>query len=215
MKIISQKKRLSRSKLYVLLSNINEKRTILNIALEVLDGGADIIQLREKQLSDNELMSIAGDLQELTSKAKKLLIINDRVQIAKNIGADGVHLGQDDMNINDARKILGDKIIVGISTHNVKQALDAQNAGADYIAVGPIFPTKTKDYEPVAGIKFAQDVVKNINLPIFAIGGINQLNITRVLETGIFKVAISSAIIESPDITRATKEFKLMLQRIR
>ncbi|MGR3219927.1 MAG: thiamine phosphate synthase, partial [Candidatus Anammoxibacter sp.] len=116
--------------------------------------------------------------------------------------------GQDDMEIDEARAILGEKKIIGVSTHNLEQALKAERSGADYIAIGPAFATKTKDYEPVIGLKEANTVAGNVKIPIFAIGGVNMSNIDKVLDTGIFRVAISSAIINSGDITNITKEFK-------
>ncbi|MGR3318648.1 MAG: thiamine phosphate synthase [Candidatus Anammoxibacter sp.] len=208
MSIPGLNEKLAQSRLYVLLSNITSKHTILETAKCVLDGGADVIQLREKLLSDKDFIAVAEDLLNLTARTGAILIINDRVQIAGQIGADGVHIGQDDMEIDEARAILGEKKIIGVSTHNLEQALKAERSGADYIAIGPAFPTKTKDYEPVIGLKAAKAVAGNVKIPIFAIGGVNMSNIDKVLDTGIFRVAISSAIINSGDITNITKEFK-------
>ena len=202
------KNRLSQSRLYVLLSNITVKNSILETARLVIDGGADIIQLREKLLPDKDFVAIAEELLNLTARTEAILIINDRVQIAGQIGADGVHIGQDDMGIDEARAIFGENKIIGVSTHNLEQALKAETSGADYIAIGPAFPTKTKDYEPAIGLKEAKAVAGSVKAPIFAIGGINMSNIDKVLETGIFRVAVSSAIADSGDVREATRVFR-------
>ena len=202
------------SKLYVLLSNIGTKETLLEKARQVLNGGADIIQLREKSLPDKQFASIAEDLLNLTFNAKAILIINDRVHIASQIDADGVHLGQEDMEIEAARSILGEDKIIGISTHNFKQALDAKNSCADYIAIGPVFPTQTKaSYEPVIGTEITQEVARNLEIPTFAIGGITISNINQVMMAGISRVAISSAIVDSENVANSAKEFKRILIR--
>lgn len=211
MAILSLNEKLLRSKLYVLLSNISSKHSILETARLVLDGGADIIQLREKLLPDKDFISIAKDLLNLTSRNETTLIINDRVQLAKQIDAEGVHIGQTDMKIDEARSIVGNRKIIGVSTHDLKQAIEAEKNGADYIAIGPIFPTGTKDYEPAIGATIANEVSKNIKIPVFAIGGINLSNINQVLKTGISKIAISSAIVNSKDVTNITRKFKVKL----
>lgn len=203
--------KLSHARLYVLLSNISSKHSVLETARFVLDGGADIIQLREKLLPDKDFISIAEDLLRLTSKTEAALIINDRVHIAKLVNAAGAHIGQNDMKIDKARYILGAKKIIGVSTHSLKQAIEAEKDGADYIAIGPIFPTGTKDYEPVIGAEIASEVLINVKIPIFAIGGINLSNIGQVLKTGISKISVSSAIINSKDAAVSTKKFRDIL----
>lgn len=210
---VNLNEKLIHSKLYVLLSNIGTKPILLEKARQVLDGGADIIQLREKLLPDKEFFSIAEDLLNLTFNAGAILIINDRVHIAKQIDADGVHLGQEDIKIEVARSILGEDKIIGISTHNFKQALEARNSCADYIAIGPVFTTQTKDYEPDIGTEITHEVAKNLEIPTFAIGGINLSNIDQVIMTGISKVAISSAIVDSKDVANSTRKFKNKLIR--
>lgn len=216
------KKRLSQAQLYVLLSNINSRSSVLDTAKLVIEGGADIIQLREKYLSDKDFSIIAQDLRDLTSHTRTILIINDRVQIARTIEADGVHVGQHDMQVNNARGVLGEEKIIGVSTHTLRQAQEAQQIGADYIAIGPIFPTKTKEYEPPRGIGLAREVIeaisfqdptlKQCDMPIFAIGGITLSNIDQILKTGICRVAISSAIVNSEDVISTTKRFKCKLK---
>ncbi len=216
----SLKEKLATAQLYVLMSNLGTKQTILKIAKALLEGGVDILQLREKSLPEKEFTSIATDLQDLVADTEGILIINDYVRIANQINAAGVHIGQDDMDVEATKKVLGDGKIVGISTHNIEQFKKAKESKPDYIAVGPIFPTKTKSYEPVVGLKFACEVTKNLENdnrkqvpPVFAIGGINLENLGKVIEAGISRIAVSSAIIESNDITQKTREFKSILEK--
>jgi len=214
------KEKLLNAKLYLLLSNISDKKLILEKAKLALDGGADIIQLREKSISDKDYILIARDLQTLASETNAIFIVNDRVNIARDINADGIHIGQDDMEPDKVKEIIGPEKIIGVSTHNIDQALAALKSQADYIGIGPVFPTKTKSYEPVAGLGFVNRVVKTFMLnndtlnktPVFAIGGITLSNIDQVLQTGISRVAVSSAIIDSDDIAGTTKEFKSILK---
>lgn len=214
------KEKLLNAKLYLLLSNISDKKLILEKAKLALDGGADIIQLREKSISDKDYILIARDLQTLVSETNAIFIVNDRVNIARDINADGIHIGQDDMEPDRVKEIIGPEKIIGVSTHNMDQALAALKSNADYIGIGPVFPTKTKSYEPVAGLDFVNRVVKTFMLnsdtlnktAVFAIGGITLSNIDQVLQTGISRVAVSSAIIDSDDIASTTKEFKSILK---
>ncbi len=195
-------------RLYVLISSNIATKSVKEITKLVIDGGADAIQLREKTMTDSHFISLAGEIHDITCKSKTLLIINDRVNIAKELNADGVHLGQHDMGISEARNIIGNDKIIGISTHNIEQARQAQNEGADYVAVGPIYPTKTKDYEPPVGSGLIQEVAKEINIPLVAIGAITLNNLDEVLKAGATSVAVCSAIINSENILSSTKQFK-------
>ncbi|GJQ59978.1 MAG: thiamine-phosphate synthase [Candidatus Scalindua sp.] len=191
-------------------SNIASRPIKETVELTIL-GGADAIQLREKTMSDCEFISLAGDIRELTDKSDTLLIINDRINVAKEVNADGVHLGQLDRSIAEAKKSLGSEKIVGVSTHNISQAILAQEHGADYIAVGPIYPTKTKSMEPPVGLGLVQEVIKEIHIPFIAIGAINLSNIDQVCRAGVSRVAVCSAIISTNDILSSTREFKQKL----
>ena len=202
------KEYLHRMKLYVLISGKIAARSVNETARLVIDGGADAIQLREKTISDDEFISLAGEIRDITTKRGTLLIINDRVRVAREVNADGVHLGQHDMSITEAREIIGNEKIIGVSTHNIIQARQAQKDGADYIAIGPVYPTTTKNYEPSIGLEVIQEISREISIPFLAIGAITLENLDNVLKAGVSRVAVCSAIISSKDILSSTKEFK-------
>ncbi|MFQ5964561.1 MAG: thiamine phosphate synthase [Candidatus Scalinduaceae bacterium] len=195
-------------RLYVLISSNLAAKSVKETAELVINGGADAIQLREKTISDGEFISLAREIHDITIKNRTLLIINDRINVAMEVNADGVHLGQHDISISEARDIIGNEKIIGISTHSLVQARNAQKGGADYVAIGPIYPTKTKKHEPHVGITVLQEVAKEITIPIIAIGGITLENLDEVLNAGITGVAVCSAIISSKDILSSTKQFK-------
>lgn len=178
----------------------------------VIRGGAKIIQLREKDYPARVLYELALRFREITARADVLLIINDRLDIALAVKADGVHLGQDDLPLNAARK-LAPELLIGISTHSLEEALQARADGADYINIGPIFPTKTKKGvgqslgpDAIAAIK------QNIDVPFTVMGGINESNIDRVIAKGARRVAMVTAITQAPDIAGAVRSLK---QRIK
>ena len=205
---MTKKDSLHRMRLYVLISSNIATRSVNETAGLVIDGGADAIQLREKTISDDELISLAGEIRDITTKRGTLLIINDRANVARELNADGVHLGQHDMSITEAREIIGNEKIIGVSTHNIIQARQAQEDGADYIAIGPVYPTTTKDYEPSIGLEVIQEISREISIPFLAIGAITLENLGEVLKAGASRVAVCSAIISSKDILSTTKEFK-------
>ncbi|MDI6782280.1 MAG: thiamine phosphate synthase [bacterium] len=169
---------------------------------EIIAAGVSVVQLRvknTKDMPDSKLIILANMLRQIADEAAIPLIINDRIDIALTIGADGVHLGQDDMPIGAARNLMGNKII-GISTHSLAQARQAAENGADYIGIGPIFSTTTKhDAGQPLGCKIIHEICKTVNLPIVAIGGINEDNLTQVLETGVSVIAVVSAILKASD----------------
>ena len=205
------KKDISTSKLYILINNIGIKQEILRFAGFFLDGGVDVIQLREKRLPDKDFISIAEDLHRLIVDTNSIFIINDRVEIARDIGVDGVHIGQEDLPINKVREMLGNESIIGVSTHNIRQAVDAEFSGADYIGVGPAYRTATKDYEPVAGLDVVREVVTTIKIPVFAIGGIKLTDIEELRSVGVKRIAVSGAIAKSKNVLEIVKEFKKRL----
>ncbi len=198
---------LHKIRLYVLISSKIATRSVKETAKLVINGGADAIQLREKTIPDSDFLSLAGEVRDLTSKRGTLFIVNDRVNVARELNADGVHLGQQDMSVSEARDIIGKEKIIGVSTHNIIQARQALKDGADYIAIGPVYATSTKDYEPSVGLKVVQEVSREINIPIFAIGAIALENLDDVIKAGASRVAVCSAIINSKDIYSTTKEF--------
>lgn len=198
-------------KLYVIISSNLVKKPVLTTLEDVIQGGADIVQLREKTMPDSTFLTLAKEFKKITSQSKTLFIVNDRAEIAKKADADGLHIGQSDINISAARKIIGYSKIVGISTHTIVQAREAQREGADYISVGPIFYTGTKDYEPPVGLDYLKQVKREITIPFVAIGGINLENINDILNAGGSCLAICSAIICSDTIVQTTRSFKTQL----
>jgi len=178
----------------------------------LIAGGAKIVQLREKQLSKKELLFMAQKFRERTQEAGMLLFINDHLDIALAVGADGVHLGQDDLPLEYARR-LAPEILIGISTHSLSQALAAQAGGADYINIGPIFPTGTKQTPmPPLGPEAISRIRPHLTIPFTVMGGINRDNIEQVLKAGARKVAVVTAVTKAPDITRATEELRELIK---
>lgn len=177
-----------------------------------LRGGVDIIQLRSKCLSDLELFEIGKEIRRVTRKLKKIFIVNDRVDLMLALDADGVHLGQDDLPIGIARKIIGKQSkIIGRSTHSFSQARQAEKEGADYIGYGPIFGTPTKpDYQPV-GLESIRKVVESVHVPVVCIGGINQNNVEQVVSAGANRIAVVRAIFSASDPYEAAKNLKFAI----
>ena len=166
-----------------------------------LKGGAKVVQYREKDGSTRDMVATARKLQALTAAHGAILIINDRIDVALAVEADGVHLGQDDMPYEAARAILGDDAIIGITAHTVEEALEAQQMGADYVGLSPIFSTATKaDAGPAAGIAFVEEADKRLRIPTVAIGGISEANMGEVLAAGADCVAMISAVVTTENI---------------
>jgi thiamine-phosphate pyrophosphorylase len=170
----------------------------------ILHAGVKCIQYREKDLSRREIYGNAVTLRELTRSFDATLIINDHADIALAVGADGVHLGQDDLPLKEARKIMGGRI-VGISTHNLDQAKEAELGGADYIGFGPVFHTTTKDAGSPKGIDIIRTVKENVGIPVVAIGGISLDNIVSVVDAGADAVALATAICKGDMAVNAEK----------
>ena len=166
----------------------------LELAFEVLNAGCAIVQLRAKRLDDPSLLEIATKIRSACAHAGVPFVINDRADIAKLVEADGLHLGQDDLSIDDARKVVG-KIQIGVSTHSLEQAVAAQDQGADLIAFGPVFPTKTKENpDPTVGLEQLRTVCASVSRPVVAIGGISPENAGETLQAGAAHFAVISAL---------------------
>ena len=193
--------------LYFITDRNLGKKSIPEDVEAVVKAGVKIIQYRDEEIPPKYQVQIAKQLKEIC-KDKALFIINDRVDIALAADADGVHLGQEDFPIEEARKLLGNKII-GITVHNVEEALEAEKLGADYISASPIFETTTKlDAGKPVGVKLIEDIKKEVKLPIVAIGGINQENIEEVLKAGADGVAMISAIVTKDDVEKECKKVR-------
>lgn len=171
----------------------------------LLAAGVDVIQLRDKRVTDRELLVRARALRQLTRPRQTILIINDRPDIARLAQADGVHVGQDELTVKDARSLVGPELLIGVSTHSIEQARQAVLDGADYLGCGPVFPSPTKAFTEFPGLEFLRQVRAEIGLPAFAIGGIDSERIAQVRDTGFTRVAVSSAVWEAerPEVSIA------------
>jgi len=180
-------------------------RSDLEVLEAVIQGGAKIIQLREKEYAKRDLYHLALKFREITSSAEVLLIINDHLDLALAVDADGVHLGQDDLPLRVARKLAPD-LLIGASTHSLEQALQAQKDGADYINIGPIFSTKTKEgAEDFLGPEAITRISAMIEIPFTVMGGITVSNIDQVIAAGARKIAMVTAITQADNITETVE----------
>lgn len=183
------------------------------MAEAAIRGGADVLQLRDKSGAKSVIQNNAQEILHVSRKAQIPLIINDHADVAGAVGADGVHLGQEDGLIVEARKQVGSQAIIGRSTHSLKQALQAQEEGADYIGFGPIFPTPTKpDYGSI-GLKAIQAVHDQVSLPIVCIGGIDAQNIEQVMRAQGRCVAVVRAVCSAEDPESATRDVKVKVEQ--
>ena len=208
-----KKSRLQNRKLY-LVTNSDKFETedlFLNAVASALKGGVDIVQLREKNMTANKIMELGKKVKLLCAEHNALFIVNDRVDIAFALNADGVHLGQDDMDVKSAREILGEGAIIGVSTHALEQAQKAVEDGADYIGVGPVFITPTKPGRQSVGLEYVRWVSENIDLPAFAIGGIDLNNVSEVIANGAKRIAVVRAVINSENPELAAMNFLKVL----
>ena len=195
------------SGLYFITDQGLSKNGVFEDVKQVLNGGCRLVQYREKEKSAQEIITEAQAVMELCKQANATCIINNRVDVALAVDAHGVHLGQDDMPVTDAREILGKDKLIGVTVHNVEEALLAVEQGADHISVSPIFHTDTKkDAGKPAGIKLIKEIKPKVKVPIVAIGGIKQSNMLEVLSAGADAVAIISGILNSENVEEKTKE---------
>jgi thiamine-phosphate pyrophosphorylase len=200
--------RLGHARLYVLLDGRPTMEDFLQLAREVTAAGVDVVQLRDKHLDDRRLLERARALAEIARAAGCLFILNDRPDLAVLAGADGVHVGQEELSVKDARSIVGPRRLVGVSTHSIEQARQAVLDGADYLGAGPTFPSGTKQFESFPGLDYLREVACEIRLPAFAIGGITAENLPQVLQTGIGRVAVSGAVAAAADPVQAVRELR-------
>ena len=188
-----------------------EESNAVHVAEAMVKGGVDVIQLRGKERSIDELGELAEELHELTSRSSTPLIVNDHAEIARRVSVEGVHVGQDDDSVELARRKAGRAVVVGKSTHSLEQAHAARREGVDYIGFGPIFATPTKpNYVPI-GLSDIQRVHEEVSLPIFCIGGIAIDNLEQVISAGARRVAIVSGLLKAPDIANYAREAKRLL----
>ena len=183
---------------------LKENQSLSDAVKEAVNGGATMIQLREKNMSDDELKKEALLIKDSCNVP---LIIDNNIEVCKAVGADGVHVGQDDMPVKEARKILGPDYIIGATAHNVSEAIQAEKDGADYLGVGAAFGSSTKnDAKKIVSLEEYKKITQAVSIPVVAIGGINDTNIMKLKGLGLSGVAVVSAIFAKDDIEKATRE---------
>lgn len=200
--------------LYAILdTGIVERRNLKRVTHSLIKGGATLIQLREpKDLPAEDFLKDAVKVKEAIGSSKVLFIINDRVDIAFACGADGVHLGLSDLPIPVARKILGEKRIIGASVHTLSQAKVKEREGANYLGVGAVFETSTKPDSKIISLSTLKRIKESVRIPVIAIGGINKENVKKVLKIGADGIAVASAILKAENIQKATEEMKRIIE---
>lgn len=203
--------------LYVITDiNMAAPRSYLQIVREILEGGSNVIQIRDKTTPFDELMEIGKKIRQMVNEYGATMIVNDNPYLAREIDADGVHLGQHDMPVDIAREIVGQDKIIGLSTHSKQQALISTYQDVDYIGVGPVFSTSTKKSgnKPLGTDTLAW-IIKMLRTPVVAIGGIGSENISEVAEKDIAAPAVVSAIMKSKNLTNATRDLIDIIKKVR
>ena len=204
----SNKKLLASAKLYLILdTEVLDGDALLQVLKDSVRGGIDIVQLRNKKGSAKEILNFCHKILRIT-KHQVLFIVNDRADLSILSGADGLHVGQDDIDCMQARKMMGQGKIIGVSCQTLAHALKAQEKGADYIGFGSIFETQTKPGRKPMDLDLLQKVVKKIKIPVFPIGGISRGNIGRLIPLGVTRVAVCRDILLADDAAKVVREFK-------
>jgi thiamine-phosphate pyrophosphorylase len=192
--------------LYLVTDNSDDVEKFLNTIEEAIKGGVTVVQIREKTAETLDFYKLALKVKEITAKYDVPLIINDRVDVALAIDADGVHVGQSDMPCDVTRRLIGEDKIVGVSAATIEEAKKAEMDGADYIGTGAVFPTKTKDDAPSVTKEELKEIVESINIPVVAIGGINLENAGQLKDTGIAGLSVVSAIMSSDNPKKSSEK---------
>lgn len=203
--------------LYVVTdSQLSRCRSDAEVARMAYEGGADVVQLRMKNADGGAMLEQANLIRQYADEMCRLFIVNDRVDIAMASGADGVHLGQSDIPLETARRLMGDDAIIGISVDNVEQAVAAEEGGADYVGVGAVFQTSTKpDAMQGVGLGAVFEVRQAVDIPVVAIGGINRGNIQDVIRAGADSAAVVSAVVAQDDVAAAAHELRDLILKVR
>jgi thiamine-phosphate pyrophosphorylase len=210
----SSRERLHGVKLCVLVGGRESLAQFDQLIGKLVKAGVGLIQLREKDLDDRDLIVRARRLVERTRESQTLCIVNDRADVAVAVGADGVHLGQEDLSVKDARAIVGTRMLIGVSTHNIEQARAAVMDGANYLGAGPTFVSRTKSFDNFPGLEYLREVASEIRLPTFAIGGITAENLASVMAAGIERVAVGGAVVNAADPgLEACELFRMLNER--
>ena len=206
------KRSFSNCRLYVIVDRqAVGVRDPAQVAEAAIQGGADAVQWRDKKSSDQEFLRLAREIRAVTRRLNALFLVNDRVEIAQLAQADGVHVGHEDLSISEVRSLVGLSLLIGRSTHSLQEALEAQEAGADYIGVGPAFSTPTKPDYPAVGLDLIRQVKPAIRIPWVAIGGIDLVQLPLVLSAGATRVAVVRAVAGAANPEEAARNLKRML----
>jgi thiamine-phosphate pyrophosphorylase len=208
-----RRERLAGARLYLVCDARPGGREAAAVLRQALAAGVDIVQLRDKDLGDDELLVAADGFRALCEEHGALFFVNDRPDLARRAGADGVHVGQADMDVGQARELAGPDLLVGRSTHAPAQLAAAHDEQADYAAVGPVHETPTKPGRPAAGLGYVEHAARAAALPWFAIGGIDAGNLAEVIAAGARRVVVVRAIAEAQDVGVATRELRELLDR--
>lgn len=208
----SKEELLSKIQLYVIADKkICGGKDIEELVRRAIDGGAQMIQYRDKESDDAAFLSIASKLKAVCRERSVPFIVNDRTEIARQLDADGVHVGQKDLSVDEARRILGSEAIIGKSASNVDQAKRAEEEGADYVGIGPIFETLSKEIDRPIGVDIIWELKASLRIPFFPIGGINMGNVDQVTDAGATGIAVISAVVLSEDVKSAAAK---LLERL-
>lgn len=199
------RERLADARLCVLVDGAQDIDAFTARVRAIVDAGASMLQLRDKTLEGGTLVQRARALVEITRAGGALAIVNDRADVAAAAGADGVHVGQTDLSVHDARSIVGPRPLIGVSTHGIEDARRAVLDGANYLGAGPTFPSKTKAFDAFPGLDYLRQVSAEVTLPTFAIGGITAQNVGEVLAAGAARVAVSGAVARAEDPAAAVR----------
>lgn len=205
--LAARRLRLLESDLYLVIGPV-EGKDLIQTVLDAIEGGVDIVQLRAKDAPDEDLISVGAYLARLCHDRRVLFFINDRPDLVEPIGADGVHVGQDDLSVAEARRIAGPSALVGVSTHDAGQLAQAAKDGADYAGVGPVHETPTKPGRPATGYRYVHHASLHAELPWFAIGGIDAETVDRTLASGAERIVVVRAIAEADDPKAAAAQLK-------
>jgi thiamine-phosphate pyrophosphorylase len=206
----ARRERLRQARLY-LVCGAGEPRRLPDLVREAVAGGVDVFQLREKDLPDEELTSVADATRALCERIGALFVVNDRPHVAAHVGADGVHVGQEDMALAEVREIVGPDVLIGLSTHSPEQIDAVDPVVVDYIGVGPVHETPTKPGRPAVGLELVRYAAAHAPVPFFAIGGLDAGNVHDVIEAGAERIVVLRAIADAEDPRRAARELRHLI----
>ena len=206
---------LDAARLYALVDVCSDEATFRRFMIDIIEGGVDVIQLRDKQSNDRTLLSRSRIIKNCIAASKRnvLFIMNDRPDLAVLAEADGVHVGQDELPVTLVRPLVG-ALLIGVSTHSIEQARQAVLDGADYIGAGPVFESTTKAFSQLAGLAYLKEVSAEITIPAFAIGGLTEERLHEVLQTGVYRAAVGSALLQAEKPMATAQQWRKKLAGI-